>query len=414
MRQVIFLGLMLCAGYAVLAFGGTQPVLFAPAQIGVFLLFAAVLWGRHSLMLLPWKGPALLLAYAGLQSLSIGADSFLVHEHLLRLVAYLCFFFLAVQLGQSRRFRYRVALALIGLGLLETVLGMVQYLGGWQQIFTYKKIFYTEQATGTYINPNHFAGLLEMILPLSLGLALNKLDLGEAPKKAEADGGVAPAFFFFFLSVVFFLGLFFSRSRMGIFSALAAVVMMGILWMSVSLNRLLAALVLATFLVGAGVMGVWVGVEPVVERYAAAENAYLLRSAIWTDTAALIRERPLWGTGLGTFGIVYPQVQTTALNFVVDHAHNDYLEIATELGIPGAILLFGLILVVLGRTVAAFYNAPRHQDRFLLLGCCGSILALLFHSFTDFNLQIPANAAIFAMILGLSYGVSCNNDSPPP
>ena len=174
--------------------------------------------------------------------------------------------------------------------------------------------------------------------------------------------------------------------------------------------RQLIAMVLAAFLVGAGALALWVGVEPVVERYQSAESAYLLRSAIWADTASLIREHPLLGTGLGTFGIVYPQVQTTALNFQVDHAHNDYLEVATELGLPGALLLFGLIWTVLWRAITVFYNSPRQRERFLLLGCCGSILAILFHSFTDFNLQVPANAMVFAVILGLTYGVSCENE----
>ena len=424
MRPVIFIGLLLCFCYSVLAFGGTQAVLLAPAQLGSFLLFTLMLWDRNSTKLLPWKGPALLLSYVGLQSLTRGIDPFLAQEHWLQFLSYLCFFFLAAQLGQSHRFRYRLALALIGLGLLETVYGMVQYLGGWQQIFTYQKIFYTDRATGTYINANHFAGFLEMVLPLALALALYRLGtgsaIGPAPpserRSSSEQEGLAAAFFFFFVSAVLFLGIFFSHSRMGIFSSLAAVVAMGILWMSVSLHRLLATLVLATFLVGAGAMATWVGVEPVVERYEAAESAYLLRSAIWADTASLISEHPLLGTGLGTFVTVYPQVQTTALNFQVEHAHNDYLEVATELGIPGAVLLFGLILTVLWRAVSVFYSSPRQRDQFLLLGCCGSILAILLHSFTDFNLQIPANAIVFAVVLGLTYGVSCENDSPrhPP
>jgi len=43
----------------------------------------------------------------------------------------------------------------------------------------------------------------------------------------------------------------------------------------------------------------------------------------------------------------------------------------------------------------------------VVLGCMGSVLALLIHSVTDFNLQIPANALIFAMVLGVGYKATC-------
>ncbi|MBI3895987.1 MAG: O-antigen ligase family protein [Acidobacteria bacterium] len=424
MQKLTFFGLIFCLYFAVLAFGGMEITLFAAIQLLVFILFGLALWTGDPATFLPWKGPAVLFSYVAIQSLTLRTDFFLVQENLLKLLTYLCFFLLTVQLCWNRRIRYRLVLALIGLGLLEALYGIVQYLSGWQQIFAYKKILYTDRATGTYINPNHFAGFLEMVLPLALALALYRLSagstLGASPpseRRSPSDqAGLAPAFFFFFASMVLFLGIFFSHSRMGIFSSLAAVVAVGVLWMSISMHRLLATLVLATFLVGAGVAGIWVGMEPVLERYEFMESDYLLRSGVWADTVSLIREHPLFGTGLGTFITAYPRTQTTALGFLVDHAHNDYLELTAELGIPGALLLFGLILTVLWRAVSVFYSSFHQRDRFLLLGCCSSILAILFHSFTDFNLQISANAIVFAVILGLAYGLSCESDSssPPP
>ncbi|MFQ5741288.1 MAG: O-antigen ligase family protein [Acidobacteriota bacterium] len=143
-----------------------------------------------------------------------------------------------------------------------------------------------------------------------------------------------------------------------------------------------------------------------MQRFETLEESYLLRQAIWSDTISLIKAHPFFGTGLGTFAGRYTEHQTTALTQFVNQAHNDYLQFAAELGLVGAALLFALILALLGRQIVAFYRAERGRDQFLLLGCCGSILALLFHSFADFNLQIPANALVFAAILGLGYAVS--------
>lgn len=85
----------------------------------------------------------------------------------------------------------------------------------------------------------------------------------------------------------------------------------------------------------------------------------------------------------------------------MDHAHNDYLEFAAELGLVGSVLLFGLIQAGLALMVDGINRMGRTRDRYLLLGCAGGVIAILFHSLADFNLQIPADALVFATILGL-------------
>src|SRR6266702_4519071 len=84
-------------------------------------------------------------------------------SHLLLLVTYLNAFFLTLVVCQYRNSKKRLVFALLALGMFEALYGLIQYFTGWQQIFTYVKKYYLEDATGTYINRNHFAGLLEMI-----------------------------------------------------------------------------------------------------------------------------------------------------------------------------------------------------------------------------------------------------------
>jgi O-antigen ligase len=91
----------------------------------------------------------------------------------------------------------------------------------------------------------------------------------------------------------------------------------------------------------------------------------------------------------------------------VDHAHNDYLEFASETGLIGFVLLFVPIFYLLVRMIISFLRDHRRYRSAILLGCIGSTLALLTHSLTDFNLQVPANAMIFAAILGVGYKAAC-------
>ena len=312
-------------------------------------------------------------------------------------------------MGRDAKLRHQLVLALLALGLAESLYGLTQYLAGWPYVLNLRNPFYADRATGTFINPNHFSGLLEMVLPLGLGLVLYQLERLKNTSRGwreEPGEQTLRLGFFFFLSLLVFLGIVFSRSRLGMFSALAAVLAMFLLWATASWRRSRTIPVLLAFVLGAGALGLWLGLEAVVERFETLEASYLAREEIWKDTISPIQAHPFFGTGLGTFALRYTEHQTTALTRLVDQAHNDYLQFAAELGLVGAVLLFGLILALLRRQIVAFYRAERGRDRFVLLGCCGSILALLFHSFADFNLQIPANALIFVTILGLGYAVS--------
>jgi O-antigen ligase len=107
-------------------------------------------------------------------------------------------------------------------------------------------------------------------------------------------------------------------------------------------------------------------------------------------------------------------VQSTFLGKFVNHAHNDYLEIANDLGIPAAILLFGSIVMLFVRLARKTASAEARFERVVTLGCMGSIAAILLHSLTDFNLYIPANALLFSLVLGLASAMCVNGPERAP
>jgi len=427
---------------AVLAFGGTIPWLFAVTQVivlglGVCFLLAgqfSSLTSNRFPVAIPLLVVALVLlqlcplpislaslfgrgrgGIAGDTHFTISMAHYQTVSHLLLLATYLTAFFLTLILCQDRKAKRRLVFALVALGAFEAGYGLIQYLTGWQQIFTYVKKYYTEDATGTYINRNHFAGFLEMILPFTLALAFRSAKLlfknmSSGPgslRRIASRTEMAALVFWLFLAILLFATLVFSRSRMGIFSALISLAAILALAGTASLRARTRVAIAALFLFSVLGLVAWIGTEPVISRFATLGQEYNLsrdnRLAIWRDTLGLIRQHPLVGTGLGSFSVVYPFVQTTFLNLLVEHAHCDYLEVASELGLPGGMLVFGSIFWVLAWTIRQYRQAEEQFDKTVSLGCVGSIVAILVHSLADFNLYIPANALVFTILLAMAW-----------
>jgi O-antigen ligase len=84
------------------------------------------------------------------------------------------------------------------------------------------------------------------------------------------------------------------------------------------------------------------------------------------------------------------------------HAHNDYLELAAELGVLGALLLLGLVLSLAVRAFLVWRGRRNAQARALALGGIVSLAGAGLHAFTDFNFHIPANMVLFTVILALT------------
>ncbi|MGA8765991.1 MAG: O-antigen ligase family protein, partial [Candidatus Acidiferrales bacterium] len=182
-------------------------------------------------------------------------------------------------------------------------------------------------------------------------------------------------------------------SRMGMISALVSLgAMAAVVWIGRRRSPLPAALILL-LLAGGIAASVWVGVGPVVEHFEQLpQNEPLViasqgRVAVWNDTLKLIRAHPWAGVGLGCFEYAFTAVQSTELTYLVDHAHNDYLELAAELGVPCAALFFAAIFWSAARTFRASLRARSSLARALALASFGAIVALLAHGAADFTVD---------------------------
>ena len=438
MNRIFEIGLIGGLILAAFAFGGTETAYFSIVQITLLGLGVLLLVTYNSVFVRdarpPVAIPFLLVAFVLVQWVhlpgsrnSLDAASFSgisiapyqTLSQLLALVAYLAAFYLTVAVVRQPNGGRRVVFALLGLGMFEACYGLFQYLTGWQQIFTYAKTINLEMATGTYINYDHFAGLLEMIFPFALACAYDQFQ--RIPASHRGMGRLLGVWgreeshkliLWLFLAIVFLAAIAFSESRMGLISAIVSALLLAILVGTTRRRRISAGVLTLAFLVAGLCMVVWIGPEPVIARFETLDRHHAGpardRWAIWKDTAQLIGGHPWLGTGLGTFSVAYPSVQTAFAGKFVSHAHNDYLEFAAELGIPAALLLFGAVFYVLLQCTRSFYCSASRSEKTVALGCFGSLLAISLHSLTDFNLHIPANALVFFVVLGLAQANSSN------
>lgn len=158
-------------------------------------------------------------------------------------------------------------------------------------------------------------------------------------------------------------------------------------------------MVLVDFLI----VGQWFGFEELAERLESTSVQSENRDEVVRDTLPLIQDYLITGTGMGTYYAVFQQYQGPEINVFYDHAHNDYLEFLAELGLIGYLPLGLLVLYSLVTALRAMFMRRDSLARGLAFGSLMAMVSLMIHSSVDFNLQMPANALLFVVILSLAW-----------
>lgn len=332
----------------------------------------------------------------------------------LELAAYVLVGALVVRTVTRGREIRRFIAVLVAMGAFEAFYGIYELTTAHPRLLFYRKVFSPDAVTGTFVNRNHLAGYLEMIIPLALGLLIARLDvlsLGGEGLRARlvhmAGKGLVPNLLLFAAVVVMSLGVVLSRSRAGIF-ALAFTFLLFFEFIVLHFGRFgprrrwLRNFIWVTLLL-VTVSSLYVGVGATIQRFALDDLLREGRPLLWGNVGHIIAAFPVFGSGLGTFVSVYPAFEKAAgPELLLVHAHNDYLEFLAELGVVGFVLLFGAVLYL---GVAAFltWRTRRNPDaKGIALGGIVSMIVILLHSVTDFNLHIPANTLLFAVVLALT------------
>ncbi len=377
-----------------LAFGATEPwasfILEAAAAL-VFLFWAcrSAAMGRIEIAQNPLFLPALLfmVIVAAQATLAISAYAYATRLEFMRYLAYGLLFVVA-----SQAIRKSSDLKLLGIGF--TVFGfLVAAFAIAQEVSSSNKIYWlvTPQLGGhlygPYVNRNHYAGLMEMLIPFPLVLSMSELFHG-------AKRGLLV-----FATLLMATSVFLSRSRGGIVAFIIELLFMGLfIYRARQRRQLTGALLVGLVLLA--VLVVWFGGTHVLARFDNVGSD--LRLSIDRDSLRMFAARPLRGWGLDTFRYTYPQFRSFYATVIVDHAHNDYLQLLTEMGLPGFALMLWFVVLLYRRGLRGIEEwnlRPAAAIRMsALVGCTG----ILMHSFLDFNLHIPANAAWFYVLCALA------------
>ncbi len=421
-------------------FSGRLP-LFFKALIGVFLGFSLLQIVPLPAGLVKILSPRAYDIYAGLVRDAIIAPSSRltlslspsasVYE-LVLMVCYGLFGYLVLRTIRSRRRAEILIVVILASAVFQAIYGMAETFSGHNMLLGRAKRYYLDSVTGTFVNRNHFAGFLEMAFPLSLGYLLVKaryfaMEKGMTFRRRVlwfSQESLQWTLLLGLVPVFIGVGLVFSKSRSGILVLAVTAVLATVAtasWRQFSgedreqasgrreqrglgpIVRLVVMVVLA--------VAVWIGIGPVVERFSETDISAEGRRIVYRNTAEMIGDFPLAGTGKGTYVNAYPMYEKVDDRVRLSFAHNDYLEYAAENGVigGGALILAGIGLVVW--LVGMWRRRRSSFAKGIGLGALLGVTAIFLHGFTDFNLQITANAVYFTTLAMLAAVVLSKNKS---
>ncbi|MBD3308073.1 tetratricopeptide repeat protein, partial [candidate division KSB3 bacterium] len=379
-------------------------------SIHIILLAIGLIWvvktfAKQIFLYVPGPLDLPLLLFLGLGFINLTASTYqhATERELYLALNYALLYFLVLQQLKTARRILGLAFILLLVGSAESLFGIFQYLQGAKTVLGYMTPN-IGTINATYFSHNHFAGFLILIIPVALGIFIGTAHL---EKK----------FFLFLLMVIMLTALVLTLSRGGLLSfCLAAAGFFLCLALkslqAFSLHSLLKILLIGLVLTACiGLFVTWIGVSPIAHR--SILDTVLpnqdtvdqeIRLPLWKSALHLVKEFPLWGSGLGTFEYVFlryrpPEIPQGRHAF---HAHNDYLELLIEMGIPGLLLMIWAMWRFCRYVLSAYFRTDDPLFTNIALGGLTGCFALFIHSLFDFNLQIPANALLLCILAAMT------------
>ena len=283
-------------------------------------------------------------------------------------------------------------IALLCATFISVALGVLQIQSGGTGPYLYP-LANLGTASGLFANANHMATLLLVSIPFLVALGARRYrrlpTTNDRLLTVTLAGGTA---------IVVLLGIVTNQS-LALLVIGAPVVGAAALQLippgRVRLGRLAAMLGLL-FLAGSAALAVMVSSGMSTSN----QTSVTIRADIWKHSVEAIRDHGLVGSGVGTFPSIYPHYEdpATVERTYINHAHNDYMEIVLETGLPGAVLLL-LFFAWWSSRAFAIWRSPNAAE--LARAACIASAAILLHSLVDYPLRTAAIATAMAMALAL-------------
>jgi len=259
-------------------------------------------------------------------------------------------------------------------------------------------------AFGPFINRHHFAGYMEMTIALPLGLLFSgSLETHKRPLYA-------------FAALLMAVSLVLTNSRGGMISLCAEVLFVivvagpglgehgrsrrGGILRSLAMRGVVALAFALVLFVGA----IAAGGPNVFNRLLGTVNAAdptTGRAHFWSVTLDVIKQHPLIGSGLGSFGVIYTSYDSRNGLYRLEQAHNDYLQILADAGIIGALLGLSFLIMLFSKGFARRDTTDKFR-RGVATGAMAGCFAVLVHSAFDFTLHTTSNALLFLVLAAMA------------
>jgi O-antigen ligase len=402
------LGLML----AVLAFG---PLATGAVRAVDFLVIHGLVMAAAGLWLVRiWLNPGYRLlwppmtwgvlafvVYAGVRTYQAELE-YVARQEFVRVLVYALVFLVVVNNLHRQASVQWVSWVMVFLGMLIAGYAIYQFATGSTQVWHFiKPAQYVGRGSGTYICPNHLAGLLEMLIPLGLAFAV----LGREYHVLRLCLGYAAA--------VMVVGVIVSLSRGGWIATALSLCAFALVLLRKRAQRiplLVAVLVISTtayLFANRSEL-----VQQRVERALAVGQEGHIRSRAWlaVPTTRMWLDHFWFGAGPAHFDYRFPAYRPEELQARPGRAHNDYLNTLADWGTVGGLLVFGTLGALAWGTWRSWRYVGREEGGLgarqsnrsaFVLGASVGLLALAIHSLADFNMHIPANAILAVTLMGL-------------
>ncbi len=340
----------------------------------------------------------------------------------LRFLVVYAIFFIGLSRSLGRRDVRALVGALVVLGAAVALIGIIQkplyagkIYGFWAPLSS------TATPFGPFVNRNHFAGWALMATPLVLAYAGALAARSAGPVTSgmrsrilwltSSDG--SQILIVAFAGAVMALSIFTTLSRSGI----GGLALAGLAAAVATLRRANGVSLVGIGLAGIAVVGTlalgWIDVTRLTERFERTIDGGSGRVEIWRDTVAVVRDFPLTGTGLSTYGtaaVIYdtPTSDQSSLEYATKYAgesHNDYLQLAAEGGLLLGIPIVALIVVFVRDVRRRFHDDTQRGDwttYWIRFGAACGLIAIAAQELVEFSLQLPGNAVLFLILAAIA------------
>lgn len=422
-NRIIEIGLMSLIVFTPLAFGTVQ--VWSITTVHLITLFMLTFWlikmtvlGNFKLAKTPLDLPILLFLGITIITTLTSIYPYVSKIELYKIINYVLLYYLVVNNIKDKNQIKRIVILVVIVGTSLAIYGLYNYFNGIEKIYTLDKKHYLGMLTSTYVNHNHIAGYFELAIPLAIGLILAKERLLRRGKISRLSSAISGSVLPLAAAVIMIIALIFTYSRGAWISFLGSMIVLGTiiaLWLKTlrgwSKPRKWGIFAVIALIIISATMFM---PEDIKQRATTLlefkggefeDMSIQGRLIVNRNTLEMIKDYPILGSGPGTFNILYPKYRDPRLRTFMNATHNDYLQYAEEMGLFGIGSFILLLVLFFKKNLNLIKNSQDKYLQGLTIGFLVSISAIAIHGLIDFNLQIPANALLFWIILALSSSI---------